>query len=118
MDPGASKARKCLFGRPDHQQLESDLQKELNKDTQEMNEKYDFDFQEGKPLKGTKYEWEEVHEPPKENEEQPTSSGVTEVGNKEMAKKNSVEEHLHHETPSKNLKWLEVDVEWVAACRI
>jgi hypothetical protein len=40
------------------------------------------------------------------------------VRNKEMTKKNSVEEHLHHETPSKNLKWLEVDVEWVAACRI
>ena len=44
MDPGASKARKCLFGRPDHQQLERDLQRELNKDAQEMNEKYDFDF--------------------------------------------------------------------------
>ncbi|XP_020602407.1 cyclin-dependent kinase inhibitor 1B-like [Orbicella faveolata] len=105
MNPGASKARKCLFGRPDHQQLESDLQRELNKDAREMNEKYDFDFQEGKPLKGTKYEWVEVNEPPKENEGQPKSSGVTETGDKEITRKNPVEEQLQdHKTPSKKLQ--------------
>lgn len=107
MDPGASKARKCLFGPPDHQQLESDLQRELNKDVQEMNEKYDFDFREGKPLKGTKYEWVEVTEPeeqPKENEEKPKSSGATEMGNKEITRKNQVEEQLQdHNTPLKKL---------------
>ena len=105
MDPGASKARKCLFGRPDHQQLERDLQRELNKDVQEMNEKYDFDFQEGKPLTGTKYEWVKVNVPEeqsKENEEQPKSSGVTETENKEITRKNQVEEQLQdHKTPSK-----------------
>ena len=107
MDPSASKARKCLFGRPDHQQLESDLQKELNKDAQEMNEKYDFNFQEGKPLKGTKYDWVEVNEPPKENEEQPKScgsSGVTETEDKETTRENPVEEQLQEQkTPSKKL---------------
>ena len=105
MDPGASKARKCLFGRPDHQQLERDLQRELNKDAQEMNEKYDFDFQEEKPLTGTKYEWVKVNVPKeqsKENKEQPKTSGVTETGNKEITRKNQVEEQLHdHKTPSK-----------------
>lgn len=107
MDPDDSKARKCLFGRPDHKQLESDLKRELNKDVQEMNEKYDFDFQEGKPLKRTKwtkYEWVEVKEPPKENEEQPKSCVVTETENKEITRKNPVEEPLqHHKTQAKNL---------------
>lgn len=102
MDPGASKASKCLFGRPDHQQLESDLQRELSNDAQEMNKKYDFDFKEGKPLKGTKYEWVKVEpeEQTKENEEQPKSSGATETGNKETTRKKQVEEH---NTPSKKL---------------
>lgn len=108
MDPDGSKARKCLFGRPDYKQLESDLKRELNKDVQEMNEKYDFDFQEGKPLKRTKltkYEWVEVNEPPKENEEQTKSTVVTETENKEITRKNPVEEPLQHDkTPAKNLK--------------
>ena len=104
MDPEASKARRCLFGRPDHQQLESDLKRELNKDAQEMNKKYDFDFQEGKPLKGTKFEWVEVNEPPKENEKQPKSSVVTEMGNKETTRKKTVAEQLQPEkTPAKKL---------------
>ena len=111
MDPRTSKARKCLFGRPDHEQLERDLQRELDKDAQEMNEKYDFDFQAGKPLTGTKYEWVEVNEPPKENEEQPKESegqpksgDVSETGNKEITRKNPVEESLQHEkTPQKKL---------------
>ena len=108
MDPSASKARKCLFGRPDHQQLESDLQRELNKDVQEMNEKYDFDFQEEKPLQGTKYEWVKVNEPeerPKENRGEPKSSDATdETEIKEITRKNQVEEQLQdHNTPSKKL---------------
>jgi len=112
MDPDGSKARKCLFGRPDHKQLESDLKRELNKDVQEMNEKYDFDFQEGNPLKRTKwtkYEWVEVNEPPKENEEQTKSTVVTQetenTENKEITRKNPAEEPIQHDkTPAKNLK--------------
>ena len=39
----------------------------------------------------------------KENEEQPKSSGVTETENKEITRKNQVEEQLQdHKTPSKN----------------
>lgn len=103
MNPEASKAKRCLFGRPDHQELDSDLQRELDKDTQEMNEKWDFDFKEGKPLNGNKFQWEKVNEPSKEKSEQPKDIGATEMGDKEMTEKNSVEEHLHHqETPSKN----------------
>lgn len=103
MNPDASKAKRCLFGRPDHQELESDLQRELDKDAREMNEKWDFDFRKGKPLKGDKFQWEEDKEPPKKNDEKPKDSGATVLGDKEMTEKNSDEEHLHqHKTPAKN----------------
>jgi len=76
MNPEASKARRCLFGRPDHQQLQADLQKELNKDLQELNEKWDFDFQRGKPLEGNKYEWVAVKVPKEESTETEGSDGA------------------------------------------
>lgn len=103
MNPEASKARRCLFGRPDHQELENDLQRELDRDAREMSEKWEFDFKEEKPLEGTRFQWEKVNEPPKEKGEQPKDSAFTDLGNKEMTEKKSTEEHLHQQkTPPKN----------------
>lgn len=103
MNPEASKAKRCLFGRPDHQELERDLKRELNKDAEEMNEKWGFDFEKGKPLDGTKFEWEEV-KPAKEKDEQPAGeSSAMEMANKEITEKKSVDEQSQlHKTPPKN----------------
>ena len=103
MNPEASKAKKCLFGPPDHQQLQADLQKELNKDAREMNEKWDFDFQEGKPLKGGKFEWEAVEAPKEERSVSEESAGAAK-GNEETDNLNSEERHKQdYQTPEKNL---------------
>ena len=104
MNPEASKARRCLFGPPDHQQLQADLQKERNKDAREMNEKWDFDFQEGKPLKGEKYEWEPVEAPKVErNVSGESASAGASKGNEEI-KISSEEQHRQdYQTPEKNL---------------
>lgn len=84
MNPEASKVKRCLFGRPDHQELENDLKRELNNDAQEKNETWDFDFQKGKPLEGNKFEWKEV-KPPNEAEEKTQEA----TGNQEMIEKKS-----------------------------
>lgn len=101
MNPEASKVRRCLFGRPDHKQLEADLQKELKKDTQEMNEKWDFDFQKGKPLKGNKFQWEAVEDHKGDCTQHGDCSGVVEMppADKEITK-NSKEQHAQdYQTP-------------------
>ncbi|KAJ7333106.1 Cyclin-dependent kinase inhibitor [Desmophyllum pertusum] len=110
MNPEASNAKRCLFGQPDHEELEKDLQRELSEDAKEMNEKYEFDFQEGKPLEGgTKYEWEEVVEPPPKEKAGARHDGGSsvEMANKEMTAKatKSVEEQPQataSQTPEKN----------------
>ena len=99
MNPEASKVKRCLFGRPDHQELEADLQKELSKDMQEMNEKWNFDFQKGKPLKGKKFEWEPVQAP---KEESQGAASSAEIGHKEIKKKSAEQHTKDCETPVKN----------------
>lgn len=103
MNPEDSKAKKCLFGPPDHQQLQADLQEELNKDAREMNEKWDFDFQEGKPLNRGKFEWEAVEAPKEERSVSEESAGAAK-GNEETENLNSEERHKQdYQTPEKNL---------------
>ena len=105
-EPEASKAKRCLFGPPDHEQLQADLSKELNNDLKEMNEKYDFDFEKGEPLdlkgKKPKYEWKA------ENAAQQESSlnthGAVSVNrqNEEMEKISEEQVSQEHETPAKH----------------
>jgi len=106
MNPEASKARRCLFGRPDHEQVQADLQKELNEDLQEMKEKWDFDFQKGKPLEGNKYEWVAVEVSKEESMETEGSYGAK-MENKAEIKENSEDlkrDTQHFKTPIKNLR--------------
>ncbi|XP_068687055.1 protein Peter pan-like [Montipora foliosa] len=105
-EPEASKAKRCLFGPPDHEQLQADLSKELKNDLMEGNEKYDFDFEKGEPLdlkgKKPKYEWKA------ENAAQQESSlnthGAVSVSrqNEEMEKISEEQVSQEHETPAKH----------------
>lgn len=104
MNPEEIKAKRCLFGPPDHQQLQADLQKELNKDAQEMNEKWNFDFHRGEPLRGGKFEWEPVEAPKEKSEtsEESVSAAPT-GGNKEIGKYAKEQQKQDYQTPPKNL---------------
>lgn len=53
------KAKRCLFGPPDHEQTRRDLEEETQKDVQEKREKWNFDFENATPLSG-RYKWEKV----------------------------------------------------------
>lgn len=105
MNPEENKAKRCLFGPPDHQQLQADLQKELNKDAQEMNEKWNFDFHRGEPLRGGKFEWEPV-EAAKEKSETSEESvsaaptgGIRKLGNTQKNNKNKITKHHRKTSP-------------------
>lgn len=102
MNPESSKTKRCLFGRPDHQQLEADLKKELNKDVQEMNEKYNFDFPRGEPLEGGRFEWEAVEPSKQEQQTTGASCGSRETKSQEIETEKSSEKPTEgFKTPAK-----------------
>ena len=54
-----SKARRCLFGPVDHEEVKKSLQQEMAKINEENNSRWNFDFTSGTPLSG-KFSWEKV----------------------------------------------------------
>lgn len=54
-----AQARKCLFGRPDSQEMDSYLNSELTKIEKRHKETWNFDFDNEQPLQGD-WEWEKV----------------------------------------------------------
>ena len=56
-----SKARRCLFGPVDHEEVKKTLRQEMAKITEETNSRWNFDYTSGTPLSG-KFAWEQVGE--------------------------------------------------------
>ena len=116
MNPEESKAKKCLFGRPDHKELDEYLKKELKKDVQEKNEKWNFDFEKGVPKEGGTFQWEKVGSV--ETERDDSKVGESSAAEKEYVKevaKNSADKYSQlPQTPPKNGRWY--FVVYVSAC--
>lgn len=67
MNPEASKVKRCLFGEPDEEERQSEkerIERELEQETQEKSNHYNFDFKNEKPYdtaaEGARYEWTPV----------------------------------------------------------
>ncbi|XP_065207191.1 uncharacterized protein LOC135836341 [Planococcus citri] len=54
-----SSVKRCLFGPVDHNEAMSFFEKEMAKMEKEKMNQYNFDFVQGKPLKGA-YQWQKV----------------------------------------------------------
>ena len=106
MESEKSKAKRCLFGPPDHEKLQADLRKEREKDLKEMNQKYDFDFEKGEPLdmKGKKPRYKWKAEKAEEQESRLNTQGAVGVNrqNEEMEKMSEEQVSQEHETPAKH----------------
>lgn len=59
-DKDRSSACRCLFGPVDHEQIRRDFRREMKVWEDEARAKWSFDFKEGMPLSGGKYDWEEM----------------------------------------------------------
>lgn len=63
-DDGSSRGKvavkRSLFGTVDHEQIRDDLNRELKRISEEKRRKWNFDFENFKPLRG-RYKWERVH---------------------------------------------------------
>lgn len=104
MNPEESKAKKCPLGRPDHKELDEYLKKELKKDVQEKNEKWNFDFEKGVPKAGRTFQWKKVGSV--ETERDDSKVGESSAAEKEEVKevaKNSADKYSQlPQTPPKN----------------
>ncbi len=54
-----SKARRCLFGPVDHDEVRKTLRQEMERIDEQNNARWNFDFSTGTPLKG-KLQWQKV----------------------------------------------------------
>lgn len=65
-DPGPGvlwapiRARRCLFGPPDHEFTDKFLETETKKLEQKNRDRWNFDFVQGTPLEGGRYAWTPV----------------------------------------------------------
>lgn len=57
---GKMAVRRNLFGTIDHEQIQEDLRREMKLISEEKKRKWNFDFENFKPLHG-RYKWERVH---------------------------------------------------------
>lgn len=48
---------RCLFGKPDHESLREDLNRELETESRRGKMRWNFDFKESKPIEG-RYKWD------------------------------------------------------------
>lgn len=56
----SAEIKKCLFGEPDHESLQSDLREQFREIRQADELKWNYDFSHDMPLPGGRYKWEKV----------------------------------------------------------
>merc|ERR1712048_785290 len=65
-----------MLWRVDHEQMRLDLKREREMQHQVIRDKYNFDFEQGRPLSGGRYKWEPVNPEQTEREEMERGSNV------------------------------------------
>lgn len=57
-NPAASRVKRCLFGRGNHEENIKFAKRELEKSRAESKNKWNFDFENERPIDGGRYEWQ------------------------------------------------------------
>jgi len=57
-NPAASRVKRCLFGRGNHEENIKFAKRELEKSRTESKNKWNFDFENERPIDGGRYEWQ------------------------------------------------------------
>merc|ERR1719507_2657457 len=57
-NPATSRVKRCLFGRGNHEENIKFAKRELEKSLIESKKKWNFDFENERPIDGGRYEWQ------------------------------------------------------------